>query len=72
MTITVKSKTDLVVPPSVRRRARIKAGDRVEFRVSGGIINIIPELPPADDVLKTATVVVSSLTELTVDLVASL
>ena len=30
------------------------------------------ELPPADDVLKTATVVVSSLAEVTVDLVASL
>jgi len=49
MTITVKSRTDLVVPRSVRRRAGIKAGDRLEFRVSGGIINIIPELPAAVD-----------------------
>ena len=50
MTLTVKNNTaDLVVPASVRRRAGIKAGDRVEFRVSGGIINIIPKLPPADD-----------------------
>jgi AbrB family looped-hinge helix DNA binding protein len=48
MTITVNSKKDLVVPQSVRRQAGIKSGDRLEFRVSGGIINIIPELPSAD------------------------
>ena len=46
MTITVKNKTSLVVPPSVRRRAGIKPGDRLEFKVSGGIINIIPKPPP--------------------------
>ena len=49
MTVTVKNKADLVVPASVRRQAGIKTGDRLEFRVSGGIINIIPELPAADD-----------------------
>ncbi len=49
MTVTVKNKTDLVVPESVRRQAGIKTGDRVEFKVSGGIINIIPKLPSADD-----------------------
>ena len=50
MTVTVKSNaTDIVVPPSVRRRAGIKAGDQLEFKVSGGIISIIPKLPPADD-----------------------
>jgi len=49
MTVTVKSKTHLTVPPQVQRRAGIKPGDRVEFKVSGGIINIIPELPSADD-----------------------
>ena len=49
MTITVKNKTDLVVSASVRRRAGIKAVDRLEFKVSGGIINIIPKLPAADD-----------------------
>ena len=26
-----------------------KAGDRLEFKVSGGIISIIPKLPSADD-----------------------
>jgi bifunctional DNA-binding transcriptional regulator/antitoxin component of YhaV-PrlF toxin-antitoxin module len=50
MSITVKNNAvGLVVPPSVRRRAGIKAGDRLEFKVSGGIMNIIPKLPSADD-----------------------
>jgi AbrB family looped-hinge helix DNA binding protein len=50
MTVIVKNNTtNLVVPASVRRRAGIKAGDRLEFKVSGGIINIIPKLPSADD-----------------------
>jgi AbrB family looped-hinge helix DNA binding protein len=50
MTVIVKNNTtDLVVPKSVRRRAGIKPGDRLEFKVSGGIINIIPKLPSAAD-----------------------
>jgi bifunctional DNA-binding transcriptional regulator/antitoxin component of YhaV-PrlF toxin-antitoxin module len=49
MTITVESKTDLVVPRSVRRRAGLKNGQEVEFKVSGGVISIIPKLPAADD-----------------------
>jgi bifunctional DNA-binding transcriptional regulator/antitoxin component of YhaV-PrlF toxin-antitoxin module len=49
MTVIVKSKTDLVVPRSVRRRAGMRAGDRLEFKVSGGVINIVPKLPSADD-----------------------
>ncbi len=49
MTVVVKSKDELVVPRSVRRQAGIKSGDRVVFKVSGGIINIIPDLPVADD-----------------------
>ena len=48
MTITVKRKTQLAVPPSVQRRAHIKAGDKLEFIVSGGVITIIPRLPSAD------------------------
>jgi bifunctional DNA-binding transcriptional regulator/antitoxin component of YhaV-PrlF toxin-antitoxin module len=47
MTIVVNNKTGLVVPPSVRRQAGIKNGDRVEFRVSGGVINIVPRVPSA-------------------------
>ena len=49
MTVTVKNRTSLAIPPQVQRRAGIKPGDRVQFKVSGGIINIIPELPSADD-----------------------
>jgi AbrB family looped-hinge helix DNA binding protein len=49
MTVLVKSKTELVVPRSVRREAGIKSGDRLEFRVSGGIINIVPQLPSTAD-----------------------
>lgn len=49
MIVALKDKTDLVVPPTLQRRLGIKAGDRVEFKVSGGIINIIPKLPSADD-----------------------
>jgi len=49
MTVTVKSRTSLNVPPQIQRRAGIKVGDELEFRVSGGIINIIPKLPTADD-----------------------
>ena len=49
MTVTVKSNTPLTVPMRVQRRAGFKPGHRVEFKVSGGIISIIPELPAADD-----------------------
>jgi len=54
MTVTVKNKQELVVPQSVRRQAGIKSGDRLEFRVSGGIISIIPDLPSAGDEYTTA------------------
>jgi bifunctional DNA-binding transcriptional regulator/antitoxin component of YhaV-PrlF toxin-antitoxin module len=49
MTVIVKNKTPLVVPPAVRRRAGLKSGDEVEFRVSGRVITILPKAPPADD-----------------------
>ena len=49
MTVIVRNRATFTVPPEVQRRAGIKTGDRVEFKVSGGIINIIPALPSADD-----------------------
>jgi len=49
MTITVKDKTDLLVPPRVQRQAGFKTGDRLEFKVSGGVISIFPKLPSAAD-----------------------
>jgi bifunctional DNA-binding transcriptional regulator/antitoxin component of YhaV-PrlF toxin-antitoxin module len=49
MGVIIPTKSELVVPRSVRRRAGFKSGQRVEFRVSGGVISIVPELPAADD-----------------------
>jgi AbrB family looped-hinge helix DNA binding protein len=54
MTGVVTLKGELVVPKSVRRRAGIKTGDRVEFMISGRVINIIPKLPYADDTFSPA------------------
>ena len=44
MTVTLKPKTEITVPKSIRRKAGIKPGDRVEFSVTGRVINIIPKL----------------------------
>jgi bifunctional DNA-binding transcriptional regulator/antitoxin component of YhaV-PrlF toxin-antitoxin module len=49
MTVIVKSKTPIVVPPSVRRQAGLKSGDKLEFRVSGRVITILPNVPKSDD-----------------------
>lgn len=49
MGVVVSTKSELVVPRSVRRRAGLKSGQKVEFKVSGGVINIVPKLPAADD-----------------------
>ena len=40
MSVTVKNRTDLIVPARVRRKAGIKPGDRVEFKVSSRTITI--------------------------------
>jgi AbrB family looped-hinge helix DNA binding protein len=44
MTVTLKPKTEITVPRSIRRKAGIKPGDQVEFSVSGRVINIAPKL----------------------------
>jgi len=52
MTMTLKEKAPLVVPPSVQRRARLKAGDKVEFKTAPGMITIISKpsvVAPATD-----------------------
>jgi AbrB family looped-hinge helix DNA binding protein len=46
MTVTLKPQTEITVPKSIRRKAGIKPGDRVEFSVSGRVINIRPKLSP--------------------------
>ena len=40
MTVTVRSQDHLAVPASVQRKADIKAGDRLEFKVFAGVITI--------------------------------
>jgi bifunctional DNA-binding transcriptional regulator/antitoxin component of YhaV-PrlF toxin-antitoxin module len=47
MTVTLKNKKPLVVPDAVRRKAGLRSGDRIEFQVSGRVINIVPKLPAA-------------------------
>jgi bifunctional DNA-binding transcriptional regulator/antitoxin component of YhaV-PrlF toxin-antitoxin module len=49
MTVIVKNKTPLVVPPAVRREAGFKSGDELEFKVSSGTITILPKLRTTDD-----------------------
>jgi hypothetical protein len=50
MTVAVKNnnKMPLVVPPAVRRKARFKSGQELEFRVSAGVITIVPRMPDKD------------------------
>ena len=48
MTVTVKNKTPLVVPPAVQRRAGLAGRGELEFRASGGVITITAK-PPATD-----------------------
>ena len=44
MSVTLKPKSEITVPKSIRRKAGIKPGDRFDFSVSGRVINIIPKL----------------------------
>jgi bifunctional DNA-binding transcriptional regulator/antitoxin component of YhaV-PrlF toxin-antitoxin module len=48
MTVTVKNKTPLVVPPAVRRQADFKSGDKLEFKVAGGVVTILPKQDSGD------------------------
>lgn len=51
MTVALKNdnKAPLVVPRTARRRAGFKQGQDLEVKASGGVITIVPKLPPADD-----------------------
>jgi AbrB family looped-hinge helix DNA binding protein len=49
MTVTLKPKTEITVPKSIRLKAGIKPGEQVEFSVSGRTINITPKLS-ADEI----------------------
>lgn len=49
VTVTVKNKTPLVVPPAVRRRAGLAGRSQLEIRANGGVITITAKPPAADD-----------------------
>jgi bifunctional DNA-binding transcriptional regulator/antitoxin component of YhaV-PrlF toxin-antitoxin module len=49
VTVTVRRKAGLVVPPSVQRKAGIKNGDRLEFKASRGLITIAAKSNGAED-----------------------
>lgn len=52
MTVTFKEKTRLVVPLRIQRKARLKAGDQLEFKAAPGRITIVikpPAIPAAAD-----------------------
>ena len=55
MTVTVRNKTPLTVPDQVRRRAGFKPGDKVEFKVSGGMVTILSKPPINRDFDDTLT-----------------
>ena len=55
MTAVVKSKTPLIVPDAVRRRAGFRPGDQVEFKVSRGTVTILPRRLVAQDPVDTLT-----------------
>ena len=43
MTVTLKDKVQILVPPSLQRQAGFKLGDQLEFRASRGVITIVPK-----------------------------
>ncbi len=49
MTVTLKNKKPVVVPDAGRRKAGLRTGDRIEFKVSGRVINIVPKPLAADE-----------------------
>ncbi len=49
MTVALRNKRPVVVPPAVLRRAGFRTGQELEVRASGGVITIVPKPPNADD-----------------------
>src|SRR5260370_42366711 len=48
MTLSLDNKP-IVVPDAVRRKAGLRRGDRIEFKVSGRAITIVPKESASDD-----------------------
>jgi len=56
MTVILKDKKPIIVPDAVRRKAGLRGGDEIEFKVSGRAITIIPkESSSADYPMETIT-----------------
>lgn len=49
MTVDVKNKPPVVVPPAALRRAGFKRGQPLEFRAAGGVITIVPKRSSSGD-----------------------
>ena len=49
MTVTVKDKSQLIIPPSLQRQAGFRSGDRLEFKAIRGVITIAAKPETADD-----------------------
>ena len=52
MTVTLKDKFQIVVPPSLQRQAGFKRGDQLEFRASRGVIMIVPKSEPISPLIE--------------------
>jgi bifunctional DNA-binding transcriptional regulator/antitoxin component of YhaV-PrlF toxin-antitoxin module len=55
--------TPIVVPEAVRRKAGLRAGELVEFRVSGRAITIVPKDSGSDYPMETVMRIVKEQTE---------
>lgn len=61
MTVTLKNKKPMiVVPDAVRRRAGLRAGQQIEFKVTGRAITIVPKISSGEEYpLETVTRIVN-------------
>jgi antitoxin component of MazEF toxin-antitoxin module len=46
MTVALKNKPPVVIPPAALRRAGFKRGQDLEVKASGGVVTIVPKLSP--------------------------
>jgi len=49
MTVAVKNRAPVIVPPAALRRAGFTSGQELEVKASDGVITILPKLPAATD-----------------------
>jgi len=49
MTVAVKNRQPVIVPPAALRRAGFRSGQELEVKASGGVITIVAKLPSARD-----------------------